>query len=317
MNGKHFLLSNGVKLAYQRFGSGNARKAICFHGWLDNSNTYAQLGPSLANEGYESTCIDFLGHGLSSHADPASNNHFSQLVIHAKEVFDQIQQEQINSKPDCENKNDCKINVIGHSMGGSVALLFAAAYPEAVDRLVLLESWGPLSRPASDAAAILRRGIDGKIAYNTKQETAPYNKVYDYEAAIDARVNTVKHYPGSQYISREAAKYLVDRGSEKIPDQSGKVRFRHDQQLYLPSLTYFTPDQIASFFDALKSKVLLVTGTHGWPVYPSASQAEANKKLLEDKGLLTHIHLDGSHHLHLDPDSAPSVSQHVVNFLKS
>lgn len=57
--------------AYQRWGKGNAKKIICFHGWLDNSMSFSFLGPRLAEIGYDVVAADHQGHGRSSHAASA------------------------------------------------------------------------------------------------------------------------------------------------------------------------------------------------------------------------------------------------------
>jgi pimeloyl-ACP methyl ester carboxylesterase len=318
-----FTLKDGVKIAYQNFGGSRAtkakvRKALCFHGWLDNSSTFSQLGPALGRQGWESTCIDFAGHGHSDHAHVTSNTNFHQMVIHAREVFDQVRAE------------GEKVTIIGHSMGGSVALLFAATHPELVHKLVLLESFGPMSRKSEDAVSVLRKAIDGKLAFNKHKMGRP-PKVYSLETAVQARVNTALTWPGDQTISEEAARLLITRGTEVMADgevgweatgiagaanaaaAGVRIKFRHDQRLYLPSPSYYAPEHVTAFFNAIECPTLLVTGTKGWPT--SSSQAAGYKAVLEDKGLLTHVVLDGSHHLHLDPDTAPAVAEAVVAFL--
>ncbi len=62
----HLKISSGYKIAYQRWGAGNKIKVLCLHGWLDNSNSFALLGPHLAeNEDFEVVAVDHVGHGLS------------------------------------------------------------------------------------------------------------------------------------------------------------------------------------------------------------------------------------------------------------
>jgi pimeloyl-ACP methyl ester carboxylesterase len=39
-----------------------------------------------------------------------------------------------------------KVNLIGHSMGGGMSMLFAAVYPEHVSHLIMLDAIKPISR---------------------------------------------------------------------------------------------------------------------------------------------------------------------------
>lgn len=73
----------------------------------------------------------------------------------------------------------------------------------------------------------------------------------------NARMATVKRFPGEQYISEEGALRLIQRGtfpasvtdvSEESyyaePSESEAVRFRHDPKLILPSYTYSSHNQV-------------------------------------------------------------------------
>jgi pimeloyl-ACP methyl ester carboxylesterase len=61
---KKIRLVNGLSIAYQRWNDGlNNPKVLCVHGWLDNSNSFAYLGPKLASKGYDVVAIDLMGHG--------------------------------------------------------------------------------------------------------------------------------------------------------------------------------------------------------------------------------------------------------------
>ena len=46
-----------------------------------------------------------------------------------------------------------KSNLLGHSMGGAVVALFAGIFPELVEKLVLIDSMGPISMPEGEIAS--------------------------------------------------------------------------------------------------------------------------------------------------------------------
>lgn len=300
----HFLLKSGLKLGMQRFGIGQPKKILLIHGWLDNSNSFNILAPKLADNGYEATAIDILGHGHSDHAPLSSYNHFSHMVCHVKEVVDSMK----------ESNSNGKISIVGHSMGGAVALMFASTYPELIDRLVMIESIGMVTKPAEDVVKTLRKGIEDIEKFDHTR----IPKKVSMEVAVQARVNAVTRYPGDQWISREAAYELVKRGTithEKNENDNfaSIVSFRYDRRLMNTSLVYYTPQQLNIFFESLESEVLIILADQGWPF--SRTQHEKNRHILERKKLLTQIRLPGSHHLHLDKSTADATADAVGAFL--
>lgn len=104
-----------------------------------------------------------------------------------------------------------------------------------------------------------------------------------------------------------------DDGEHITDEAAGPLRFRHDQRLVLPSYNYHTNDHVTAYLQALQAETLLVSAEYGWPMH--AAEAERRRNLLTERGLLTHLQLPGSHHLHLDPETAPSVAESIEKFL--
>ncbi|WP_375194154.1 alpha/beta fold hydrolase, partial [Marinobacter sp.] len=52
-----------------------------------------------------------------------------------------------------------QVDLVGHSLGGIVCALYAAAFPERVRKLVMIDSLGAMSRPVDQTIPQLRRAI--------------------------------------------------------------------------------------------------------------------------------------------------------------
>ncbi|RYG66540.1 alpha/beta fold hydrolase [archaeon] len=128
-NVKSLALSSGLRMAYQEWGAGNAKKVIALHGWLDNSNSYYYLGPYLAKHGYHCLAVDHVGHGLSDHLGVGAAYNILKSTACVTDFIRTLQWSQFH--------------VVGHSMGASISMIYAAVMHENVDKLVLLE----VSRP--------------------------------------------------------------------------------------------------------------------------------------------------------------------------
>lgn len=197
-NMRKFLNLHGLRLGMREWGANNShhsKRILALHGWLDNANSFYFLGPYLAERGYHVVALDHAGHGHSDHVSRAGNYSLSRSVGLTREAMDALEWE--------------TSHVVGHSMGASISLMYSSVFPEKVEKLVLIEGFGPLVEPPEATTRNLRRAIDSDRSMRLKG-TKP--KLYpDLTSAIDARVNIVKSYPGKQYISREAARALVAR----------------------------------------------------------------------------------------------------------
>lgn len=123
-----------ITIDYTATGKGTA--VVLLHGFLENQTMWQYLAPVLATK-YRVITIDLLGHGntdclgyVHTMEDQADMVHH---VLHELKIRKSV--------------------LIGHSMGGYVALAFAELYPDNVKGLVLLNS---TSRADSDERKLNR-----------------------------------------------------------------------------------------------------------------------------------------------------------------
>jgi pimeloyl-ACP methyl ester carboxylesterase len=119
----HEIELHGHRVTYRRGGSGPA--LLLLHGVTDSSATWEGVAPALA-EHFTLIAPDLLGHGES--ATPRGDY---SLGAHASGVRDVLTALGIDH-----------VTVVGHSLGGGVAMQFAYQFPERCERLVLVSSGG-------------------------------------------------------------------------------------------------------------------------------------------------------------------------------
>jgi len=101
---------------------GKGMPLIILHGFLGMSDNWKSLGTLYTNEGYEVHMLDLRNHGKSFHVDEFNLNVMSIDVLKY-----------------CQYHNLSSVSIIGHSMGGKVAMLFATNYPELVEKLIVAD----------------------------------------------------------------------------------------------------------------------------------------------------------------------------------
>jgi len=202
--------------------------------------------------------------------------------------------------------------LVGHSMGGGVAVVLAGALPERVRGVLLLDSAGPppaAAEAAPDALAkLLAARAAAAAAAAARRGGARYPSL---EAAVAARLATVATHPGKQFLSEEGAAAIVRRAIAEAP--GGGVSWTHDDRIKAFAFSYCEP-QALEFFRRVAAAgipVLLLRARQGWP-YDRAGVA-ARMALLG--AALSHVELAGSHHFHLDPESREAVAAECAKWL--
>ena len=64
-----------------------------------------------------------------------------------------------------------KFNLIGHSMGGGMSMLYTSVYPEHVSKLIMLDAIKPISRPLGLVVKRTRQAVDDLFNIERKLNT--------------------------------------------------------------------------------------------------------------------------------------------------
>ncbi|MBQ0786965.1 MAG: alpha/beta fold hydrolase [Oceanihabitans sp.] len=101
---------------------GEGKPFVILHGFLGMSDNWKTLGNHFSEAGFQVHLVDQRNHGRSFHS---ALFNYDALVEDLKNY--------------CEAYNLEDIILLGHSMGGKTAMLFATEYPELVSKLIIAD----------------------------------------------------------------------------------------------------------------------------------------------------------------------------------
>ena len=118
-----FLELHGDRVAYRDAGHGEV--LLLIHGMAGSSATWRAVLPQLATK-YRVVAPDLLGHGES--AKPRGDYSLGAFAVWLRDFLDEL--------------GITRATVVGHSLGGGVAMQFVYQHPDYCQRLVLISSGG-------------------------------------------------------------------------------------------------------------------------------------------------------------------------------
>lgn len=215
-----------VDLAFETFGEPNGCPIIILHGFLASSRNWRTIAQKLAVT-HRVYVLDMRNHGASPHVDSMDYPGMAEDVL----AF--MEKQELN-----------KSYLLGHSMGGKVAMWFALHYPERVESLMVVD-------------------------------IAPVN----YQHNFDAMLHALKRLPLAQLTNRKQAEQHL---SSAIPDLAFRQFLL--QNLLLEDGTYYwrinldiiqnTAHNIVAFPEphqqVFDQPVLFITGGNSAYVDPDA-----------------------------------------------
>lgn len=259
-----------LALSAQVWGNEALPPLLALHGWLDNAGSFALLAPRLASR-FRVIALDLPGHGHADHLAPGTSYHYLDYVRMVLAAADALQLD--------------RYTLLGHSLGAGIAALTAAAVPERIERLLLIEGLGPLGDDGSHTLqrfrdALTPRGDNGK----------PLRVFRDIAQAVSAR-SMVSGVPAG------LARPIVERG---LIETEGGWRWRSDPQLTRPSATRLAESQIHALLHGISAPTALLLAQPATSYLPSAPM-QARAACVANIAV---SHLDGGHHLHLEHPQA-------------
>ena len=122
---------------------------VLVHGWMDVAASYQFMVDALPDAFAAGRMIiapDWRGFGLTS-GGPTDNYWFPDYLADLDFLLDHYVQDQ-------------KIDLVGHSMGGNVAMIYAGVRPERINKLVNLEGFGLAPSKPAQAPTRYAKWID-------------------------------------------------------------------------------------------------------------------------------------------------------------
>ncbi|MCG2610793.1 alpha/beta fold hydrolase [Flavobacterium sp. SM15] len=101
---------------------GEGKPLLIVHGFLGMSDNWKSLAAQFAVQGFQVHALDMRNHGKSPHSEEFTYEAMAQDVLEYCEVH--------------RLKNIC---LLGHSMGGKIAMLLATTHPDLVEKLIVAD----------------------------------------------------------------------------------------------------------------------------------------------------------------------------------
>jgi pimeloyl-ACP methyl ester carboxylesterase len=261
------------------WGNPQGTPILCFHGWLDNANSFAPLANFFPE--YRFISIDFPGHGKSSHKPENSVYYFTEYALEIVSITQTLGLE--------------NFILMAHSMGAAISTLVAGTNLLKLKQLILIEALGPLTNVSQSAPDIMTEAIKQILHPRGKKETY----FPDMESAVTIRLKAGD-------MNEESASILMDRGIEKTPRG---LKPRRDIRLHFNSFFRYTEEQVISFCERIDCPTLLLLGDKS--NFPIANAFPGRKSAVKN---LTEVILSGGHHLHMDhPEKVAHVIRQFLN----
>ncbi|MFT7521917.1 MAG: pimeloyl-ACP methyl ester carboxylesterase [Kiritimatiellia bacterium] len=119
----------GLRLRLCEWGSPAGIPILILHGFLEQGAAWHEVAQNLGPR--HIVAPDHRGHGRSQHVGEGGFYHFWDYVADVQAIVQKL---------------GGQVDLVGHSMGGSIAALYSSLRPETVRRLVLIEGLGPPDR---------------------------------------------------------------------------------------------------------------------------------------------------------------------------
>ena len=189
---EHRLRIGDLTFHYLEWGQPGRPAVLLLHGYLDIAYCWSPLGERL-RDAYHIIAPDFRGHGDSDWCGPDGYLMFNY-------IHDWIGL--VNAL------GWARFSLVGHSMGANCASLMAGAWPERIDRLILVEGFGVPVFELSQTPHRVREHVEYRLGGRPKT-----NKVFDRFEDLVARIR----YMNTRY-SDEHSRLLAQHGAKQLED---------------------------------------------------------------------------------------------------
>lgn len=277
------LFFDGLKLNlwHRPAVASKAKRVLFLHGYFDTGLSFESIIAEL-DSNIACFALDFRGHGKSDPVGAGGSYHLLDYVKDAAAALKAIGPVDL---------------LVGHSMGGNVAILLASALTEHIHRVLLLDSLGAPSEPAA-----LQPERLGRLLEHIDENKSPLAPIRSLNEAIE------KLLANNPSLSIEGAKRMAKGMVQQ--DKVGSWHFCFDPRVKGPVPLRFDEQTWREFMAHISAPTYLLLAEHGY----IAHDARALERLSYFKSAQHRILPNTGHHLHVEAHT--EVAQAIDSVLK-
>ena len=264
---------------------------VMVHGWMDVAASWQFVVDAFAADRHV-IAPDWRGYGLTElpHTD---NYWFPDYLADLDFLLDHY-------------AGGAPVDLVGHSMGGNIAMLYAGARPERIRTLVNLEGFGmPASRPAQ-APGRYARWIEELKAYHRGEKDL---KTYDDLEGVARRLMKT-----NRRLTEDKARWLAQHWARRQAD--GRWAILGDPAHKIVNANLYRVDEVLEIYRAIRAPVLAVEASDdslGQWWQGKYTLAEYHERLKSVSDLTLGQVADAGHMLHHDQPA--EVARLIESFL--
>jgi pimeloyl-ACP methyl ester carboxylesterase len=270
-----FVSLRGLNMHIRHWGNPDAPVLFMVHGWMDVAASFQFMVDCLAQD-WHVIAPDWRGFGLTEYPKVESY-WFPDYVAD----LDAILQHYSPDQP---------VNLLGHSMGGNIAMLYAGVRPERVAKLINLEGFGMPMTQAKQAPGRYKKWLE-------ELREVPTLRTYASLEEVAGRLQKT-----NPRLSDERAAFLAQHWSKQ--NAQGVWELLADPAHKNSSPILYHVDEVLECWQNIAAPVLWVEAndTDIWRMIGSKEQARAeiDRRMQYVPKMRTEIVMEAGHMLHHD-----------------
>jgi pimeloyl-ACP methyl ester carboxylesterase len=243
----HIYFSQRLRLHYVDWGNPDGPPMLLIHGGRDHCRNWDWVAEHFAKD-YHIIAPDLRGHGDSQWE--ASGNYTQ--ISYVYDIAQLLQQ-----------KNMHDVTVIGHSLGGAIALMYTALFPERVKKLVAIEGMGPSPSLAAKQAEISINDRVRSWVDDMRKLSGRLPRRYD---TLDDAFKRMRDE--NPHLSEEQARHLTLHGANQNED--GTYSWKFDNYVRVFSMSGLPNEEVKKMYGEISCPTLLMRGEESWASDPVA-----------------------------------------------
>ena len=290
-----FLTLRDWRYHLREWGQPTAGQAplVLVHGWMDVGASWQFMVDAMARDRWI-VAPDWRGYGQTTTPGPRPDAYwFPDYLADLDALLDQL-------------SPGAPVDLVGHSMGGNVAMMYAGVRPERIRRLVNLEGFGlPATRPAQ-APTRLAQWLDEIRALRRGEMDL---KTYDSAEGVAGRL--MKTNPR---LGADKAAWLAQHWA--APDAQGRWAVLGDAAHKVVNPQLFRVDEALAIYARIAAPVLSVVASDDslgqW--WKGRFTLDEYRERLRHVPQLTEAHIDAAGHM-LHHDQPERLAALIEDFL--